>query len=334
MHSVLYSVKTVLKIFAAGAVVIGAGVGLAPAQEWPSRFITVVVPFGPGSGSDIISRIIGTKASEVLGQQMVVENVPGGGGMTGTNRVAKAAPDGYQVAFGSVDAFAQSLSIHKSVPYDPVADFTPVALAVEQPLVLVARNEVPASNLKEFVAYLKANHQKMQFGSAGVGGSPHLACSQFLNAVGVSVTHVPYRSSAAGIQDLMAGHIDFYCPIAVGAMRLIETGKIKALAILTEERSPLIPDLPTAKEQGINVTDGYYWMGYFLPKGAPEAAVNKLNHAVNVALDTPSVQENLRKVVTTPVARERRTPAYLKGFVESEINKWAATVKASGITPQ
>lgn len=334
MPSVLCLVREALKIFVAGVVLAGATLGPASAQDWPSRFITVVVPFGPGSGSDIISRIIGTKASEVLGQQMVVENVPGGGGMTGTNRVAKAAPDGYQVAFGSVDAYAQSLSIHKNVPYDPVADFSPVALAVEQPLILVVRNEVPVSNLKEFVAHLKANHQKMQFGSAGVGGAPHLACSQLLNAVGVTVTHVPYRSSAAGLQDLMAGHIDFYCPIAVGAMRLIETGKMKALAILTEERSPLIPNLPTAKEQGVNVADGYYWMGYFLPKGAPEVAVNKLNHAINVALETPSVQESLRKVVTTPVSRERRSPAYLKGFVQSEIKKWAATVKASGITPQ
>lgn len=326
--------RAILTACVTGLMLFGGSVGSASAQDWPNRFLTVVVPFGPGSGSDIISRIVGSRASEVLGQPMVVENVPGGGGMTGTNRVAKASPDGYQIAFGSVDAFAQSLSIHKSVPYDPVADFTPVALAVEQPLILVVRNELPVSNLTEFVTYLKANHQKMQFGSAGVGGSPHLACSQFLNAVGVSVTHVPYRSSAAGLQDLTAGHLDFYCPIAVGAMSLIESNKMKALAILTEQRSPLIPDLPTAKEQGINVVDGYYWMGYFLPKGAPQSIVNKLNGAINVSLDTPSVQDSLRKVVTTPVARERRSPEYLKGFVASEVTKWAATVKASGITPQ
>jgi tripartite-type tricarboxylate transporter receptor subunit TctC len=269
-----------------------------------------------------------------LGQQLVVENVAGGGGMTGTNRVAKAAPDGYQVAFGSVDAFAQALSIQKNVPYDPVADFAPVALAVEQPLVLVVRKEMPVSNLREFVTYVKANHQKMQFGSAGVGGAPHLACSQLLNAMGVSVTHVPYRSSAAGMQDIIAGHIDFYCPIVVGAKPLIESEKLKALAILTAERSPLVPNLPTAKEQGVDVVDGYYWMGYFLPKGTPEPIVNKLNEAINVALGTPSVQENLRNVVTTPVARERRTPAYLKEFIPAEIKKWAEVVKASGITPQ
>jgi len=326
--------RTLLHACVAGLALMACNAGPVSAQDWPTRFVTVVVPFGPGSGSDIVSRIIGTRASEILGQQMVIENVAGGGGMTGTNRVAKAAPDGYQIAFGSVDAFAQSLSIHKNVPYDPVADFTPVALAVEQPLILVVRNEIPVSNLKEFVTYLKANHAKMQFGSAGVGGSPHLACSQFLNAVGVSVTHVTYRSSAAGLQDLMAGHVDFYCPIAVGAMRLVEGEKMKALAILTEQRSPLIPNLPTAKEQGINVVDGYYWMGYFLPKGAPESVVSKLNAAVTASLDTPSVQEGLQRVVTTPVSRERRTSAYLKDFIPSEIKKWSATVKASGITPQ
>jgi tripartite-type tricarboxylate transporter receptor subunit TctC len=200
--------------------------------------------------------------------------------------------------------------------------------------VLVVKKEMPVSNLQEFVTYLKANHQKMQFGSAGVGGSPHLACSQLLNAVGVTVTHVPYRSSAAGMQDVIAGHIDFYCPIAVGAASLIESGNLKVLAILTAERSPLMPNLPTAKEQGINVVDGYYWMSYVAPKGTPQAIVNKLNEAINIALDTPSVQENLRKVVTTPVARERRTPAYLKEFIPAEIKKWAEVVKASGITPQ
>jgi tripartite-type tricarboxylate transporter receptor subunit TctC len=308
--------------------------GPAAAQNWPSRFITLVVPFGPGSGTDIVARIIAARVSEILGQQIVVENVGGAGGMIGVTRVAKAAPDGYTMVLGAVDTFAQSQSIHKTMPYDPVADFVPAGLAVEQPLVLVTRKDMPASNLKEFAAYMRANHGKMQFGSAGVGGAPHLACSQFANAVGVNITHVPYRSSAPALTDLVAGNLDFYCPLAVGAIRLIEEKTVKALAVLTQERSPLMPDLATAKEQGFDNIDGYYWMGFFFPKGTPQSIVETMNAALNEALDTPSVQARLKEVATSVVPKNRRSPAYLKDYVDSEIKKWAATVKASGITPQ
>ena len=308
--------------------------GPAAAQNWPSRFISLVVPFGPGSGTDIVARIIAARVSEILGQQIVVENVGGAGGMIGVTRVAKAAPDGYTMVLGAVDTFAQSQSIHKTTPYDPVADFVPAGLAVEQPMVLITKKEIPASTLKEFADYMKANHAKMQFGSAGVGGAPHLACSQIANAIGVTITHVPYRSSAPALQDLIAGNLDFYCPLAAGAMRLIEEKTVKALAVLTQERSPLMPDLPTAKEQGFDNIDGYYWMGFFFPKGTPQSIVDTMNAALNEALDTPSVQARLKDVATSVVPKNRRSTAYLKDYVASEIKKWAATVKASGITPQ
>ncbi len=306
----------------------------AAAQKWPTRFVTLVVPFGPGSGTDIVSRIIASRASEVLGQQIVVENVGGAGGIIGVSRVAKAAPDGYQIVLGAVDTFAQSQSTLKNPPYNPLTDFTPVALAVEQPLVLVVRKDMPVENLKEFAAYLKVNHAKMQFGSAGVGGAPHLACFQLTSVIGVNVTHVPYRTSAPALQDMIAGNLDFYCPLAVGAMRLIENKLLKALAILTRERSSLMPDMPTAAEQGFDAVDGYYWMGFFLPKDTPQPIVATLNEAISAALDTPSVQTRLREVATTAVPKERRSPAYLHKFVESEIAKWATIVKASGVEPQ
>jgi tripartite-type tricarboxylate transporter receptor subunit TctC len=311
-----------------------ACVAPAAAQTWPTRFMTLVVPFGPGSGTDIVSRIITARVSEVLGQQVVVENVGGAGGIIGVSRAAKAAPDGYQMVLGAVDTFAQSQSTLKSPPYNPITDFTPVGLAVEQPLVLTVRKDLPVANLKEFSTYVKANQAKMQFGSAGVGGAPHLACFQITSVIGATVTHVPYRSSAPALQDMIAGNLDFYCPLAVGAMRLIENGSLKALAILTRDRSPLMPDMPTAAEQGFDGVDGYYWMGFFFPKGTPEPIVATLNAAINAALDTPSVQARLREVATTAVARERRSPAYLQKYVESEIAKWAAIVKASGVTPQ
>lgn len=316
------------------ALALMAGITPAAAQKWPSRFVTLIVPFGPGSGTDIVSRIITARASELLGQQIVVENVGGAGGVIGVSRVAKAAPDGYQIVLGAVDTFAQMQSTIKNPPYNPLTDFTPVGLAVEQPLLLVVRNGIPVENLKEFASYLKANHAKMQFGSAGVGGAPHLACFQLTAVIGVNVTHVPYRTSAPALQDMIAGNLDFYCPLAVGAMRLVENKSLKALAVLTRERSPLVPDMPTAAEQGFDAVDGYYWMGFFLPKDAPEAIVKTLNEAIGGALDTPSVQARLREVATTVVAKERRSPAYLRKFVESEIAKWAALVKASGVEPQ
>lgn len=308
--------------------------GPAAAQNWPTRFVSLIVPFGPGSGTDIVARIIAARVSEILGQQIVVENVGGAGGMIGVTRVAKAAPDGYTMVLGAVDTFAQSQAIHKATPYDPVGDFVPAGLAVEQPLVLITKKEIPASNLKEFAEYLKVNHAKMQFGSAGVGGAPHLACSQLTNAVGVNITHVPYRSSAPALQDLIAGNLDFYCPLAAGAMRLIDEKIVKALAVLTQERSPLMPDLQTAKEQGFDNIDGYYWMAFFFPKGTPQPIVDTMNAALVEALDTPSVQARLKEVATSVVPKNRRSPAYLKEYLPSEIKKWAATVKASGITPQ
>ena len=306
----------------------------AVAQDWPTRFVTLIVPFGAGSASDIVARILVPRMSEVLGQQVVIENIGGAGGNIGVTRAAKAQPDGYQMVLGAVDTFAQSPSLFKTPPYNPATDFTPVGLALEQPLVLTVKKELPVTNLKEFAAYVKANQAKMQFASSGVGSAVHLACAQIISAIGANVTHVPYRSSAPALQDVVAGHIDFYCPIAPAAISLIANKSLKALAILTRERSPLLPDLATAKEQGFEGLDGYYWMGFFFPKGTPDPIVKKLNEAVSAALDTPNVQERLRELGTTVVSRDRRSPAYLQKYVESEGTKWAATIKASGITPQ
>ena len=174
----------------------------------------------------------------------------------------------------------------------------------------------------------------MQFGSTGVGSGPYLACYLLNAAMGVKVTAVPYRSSAPAFVDMIAGNLDYYCPLAVGAIPFIDNKQVDALAILTAERSSLLPNLPTAKEQGFDVTDGYYWMGFFLPKGTPEPIVTKLGAAINAALDTPSVQEHLRVVATTVVPPERRTPAYLQKFLASEITKWRDIMAASGVTPQ
>jgi tripartite-type tricarboxylate transporter receptor subunit TctC len=306
----------------------------ATAQTGPSHFVTLTVPFGPGSGSDTVARIISGRVSELLGQPIVVENLGGAGGTIAVSRAAKAAPDGYQVVLGAVDTFAQSQSLFKVLPYDSVAEFTPVALAVEQPLILITRPAIPAKTLKEFAAYAKVNQDKMQFGSTGVGSSPYLACFLLNAALGIKVTSVPYRSSAPAFTDMMAGNLDYYCPLAVGAIPFIDNKQVNALATLTAERSSLLPDLPTAKEQGVDVVDGYYWMGFFVPKGTPQPIVAKLGAAIGAALDDPAVQEKLRIVATTVVSKDRRTPAYLQKFLGEEITKWRAIMTASGVEPQ
>ena len=269
-----------------GAVALGLGIAAAAAQSWPTRFLTMTVPFGAGSGSDVIARIFGAQMSEILGKQVVIENVAGGGGTVGVGRVAKSPPDGYQFVLGAVDTFAQSQYLFKNPPFNSLTDFEPVALVVEQPLVLIVNKNLPVNNLQEFAAHMKANPGKLRFGSAGIGAAPYLACAMLTASIGTAI-HVPYRASPPALQDMVAGDIDYYCPLLISGIRLIENKSVKALAVLTKDRSALLPDLPTAREQGIDVTDGYYWNGFFLPKGTPEPIVTALNRAISTAMDTP-----------------------------------------------
>jgi tripartite-type tricarboxylate transporter receptor subunit TctC len=304
----------------------------ATAQEWPTRPVTMVVPFAAGSASDTLARILGARLSEVLGQQVIIENVGGAGGMTGVARVAKAAPDGYQFVLGGIDTFAQNQTLYKKPLYNSVGDFEPVALMVEQAILLVTRNELPVKDLKEFAAYTKANQAKMQYGSAGAGSGSHLACAQLNAALGVDVTHVPYRGSPPAMQDLIAGRIDYFCALAAAAMPQIGSNTMRPVAILTRNRSPILPNLASAHEQGLTDFDSYFWSGFFLPKGAPATIVQRLHAAAVATLNTPSVQERLKEVGVTVVASERRSSDYLKSFLNGEIEKWAVTIKASGVS--
>jgi tripartite-type tricarboxylate transporter receptor subunit TctC len=304
----------------------------ATAQDWPTRPVTMVVPFAAGSASDTLARVLGARLSEVLGQQVIIENVGGAGGMTGVARVAKAAPDGYQFVLGGIDTFAQNQTLYKKPLYNSVADFEPVALMVEQAILLVTRNELPVKDLKEFTTYTKANQAKMQYGSAGAGSGSHLACAQLNAALGVDVTHVPYRGSPPAMQDLIAGRIDYFCALGAAAMPQIGSNTMRAVAILTRNRSPILPNLASAHEQGLTDFDSYFWSGFFLPKGTSTAIVQRLHAAAAATLNTPSVQERLKEVGVTVVAPERRSSEYLKSFLNREIEKWAATIKASGVS--
>jgi len=318
-----------------GAIVLAANlptIGSAAAQSWPVRPVTLVVPFAAGGGTDVLGRILAPGLSEFLRQQVIIENVGGAGGMTGASRVARAAPDGYQFVLGTAGTHAQNQTLYKNALYNAAADFAPVALIVEQPMVLVARKDLPADNLREFIAYAKANRAKMQFGSAGTGAASHLACVLLNAAIGINVTHIPYRGSGPAMQDLIAGRIDYQCTTSTNSIPQIEGGLVKALAILSRDRSPMLPALASAEEQGLANFEAGTWNAFFLPKGTPAAIVRKLHDATVATMETPFVQERLKELGTSVPAPERRSPQYLQKFVESEIEKWAGPIKASGVS--
>jgi len=300
-------------------------------QEWPVRPLTMIAPFAAGGSTDAIARIVAEGLSTQLHQPVIVENVGGAGGMTGTNRVAKAAPDGYQFVLGNVGTHAHNQTLYKAPLYDAAADFAPVALIMDQSLVVVTRKDFPADNLKEFIAYTKANQSKLQYASAGTGGSNHLACVLLNTAIGVNVTHIPYRSGGQAMQDLLAGRIDYQCPSAPTAMPQIIGQSVKAIATLSKKRSPGLPDLPTAHEQGLTDFDIPSWYALFLPKGTPDPIVRKLNAAAIAALRTPVMQERLKAIGSDLVGPERMSPEYLARFVAAEIKKWAEPIRASGL---
>ncbi|MCC6887858.1 MAG: tripartite tricarboxylate transporter substrate binding protein [Hyphomicrobiales bacterium] len=311
-----------------------AAIDSALAQGWPTRPVTVVVPFAAGSSTDTAARIVSVGLSEALGQQVIVENIGGAAGMTGTTRVARAAPDGYQLIFATVDTMAIVPAMQKKPPYDSINDFVAAGLVVEQPVVLIARKDLPVNSLPEFVAYAKANHKNMQFGSAGVGSGSHFSCAKLNAALGIDPTHVPYRSSGLAAQDLMGGRLDYICALGGTAMGPVESGQAKAIGLLTAERSPLFPTLLTSKEQGIAGVDSYFWTAFFFPKNTPDAIVRRLHDATNRTLASTVTVERLRKTGIEPIAAERRSPAYLQAFLKAELKNWADQVRASGVPLQ
>ena len=305
--------------------------GTARAEDWPTRTITMINPFAAGGPNDVLARLFAQRMGEILGQSVIIENIGGAGGMNGADRVAKAAPDGYTFLLGTVGTQAQNQSLFKKPAYNSVTDFAPVALMVEAPLVLVARKDLPVKDMKEFVAYAKANKDKMQFASAGTGSAIHLGCALVNMVTGLDIVHVPYRGANPAMQDLMGGRVDYLCDIITTAKPQIDAGTVKAIAILTRDRSPVLPNVPTAIEQGFDV-EAYTWNAFFLPKGTPQVIVQKLNHATVEAMKTPAVREKLESAGLKFVSDDRTTPEYLAKFVQSEIAKWAAPIKAGGIS--
>jgi tripartite-type tricarboxylate transporter receptor subunit TctC len=322
--------KTVITAIAA----LAAFAGLAHAQNYPDRPATMVIPFAAGGPQDQIGRVIAQRMGDLMGQQVVVENVGGAGGMTGSARVMQSAPDGYSMILASVGTHAQNQTLYRKPLYDAATDFTPVALIAETPIALIVRKDLPVSNMKEFVEYAKANQGKMSYGSAGTGSATHLGCVVLNYAIGVNITHVPYRGTGPAMQDMMGGRIDYMCDIINTAKPQIDAGNVKGIALMTKDRSPALPNLSTTTEQGFPSVLAYTWSAIFLPKNAPAAIVQKLNGYVVQAMNTPATKETLAKVGAQVVTNDRATAEYLGQFTKDEIAKWAVPIKASGATAE
>jgi len=320
--------KTITGVLAA---LTGLTVG-ASAQNYPTRPVTMVIPFAAGGPTDVLGRVVGARMSEILGQQVVIENVTGAGGQTGSKRVYDSAPDGYNFVVGTVGTHAQSQTLYKKPLYNSQTDFTPVGLIAQVPIALIARKDLPVKDFKEFIAYAKANQTKMQFGSAGAGSATHLGCVLLNYMIGVNITHVPYRGTGPAMQDLIGGRIDYICEVVTTIKSQLDGGTIKGIAMLDRKRSPALPDLPTAEEQGTKDLIAYTWNAIFLPKGAPDAIVKKLNGAMLEAMHSPAVKDKLSALGAEIAPDNQATPEYLAKLVKDETEKWAVPIKASGVT--
>jgi len=313
------------------ALVAGCGtIGSASAQVYPSRPITMVVPFPAGGSTDTIGRIMADGMRGPLGQSVIIENVGGASGNLGVGRVARAAPDGYTLILGSWPTHVLNAAIF-TLPYDPLNDFEPVSLVAAQPLFVIAKKAMPAKDLMELVAWLKANPDKATQGTAGTGGASHLAGVFFQKATGTRFQLVPYRGSAPAMQDLLAGQIDMMIDLAASSTPQVRAGNVKAYAVTAKHRSAAAPDVPTVDEAGL---PGFYvlsWHAIWVPKATPKTVIAKLNAAVVEALADPAVRKRLADVGQEIFPREQQTPEAMSAYHKAEIEKWWPLVKAANI---
>jgi tripartite-type tricarboxylate transporter receptor subunit TctC len=317
---------------ALAALLLPLSLNAALAEDWPTRPITMIVPYAAGGPVDTVGRIMAQGLSEALGQQVVIENVGGAGGMTGANRVAKAAPDGYTFLLGGSATMTTVPALNgKKTPYNPLTDFEHVIQFADSSRVLIARKDFPANSLKEFVAYARANAAKLQYGSSGTGAGAHICALLLDQAMGVKVTHVPYRGSALAMQDLLGGRVDYMCEQISTAVQQIKAGTVKPIALMGLSRSDVLPDLKTATEEGFDINCASL-SAFEFPKGTPEAIVQRLFEATNKAVESVAVRERFATLGVAVEPPERRTRAYYLKTLPAEVARQATVMKAGGLT--
>jgi tripartite-type tricarboxylate transporter receptor subunit TctC len=306
----------------------------AMAQAYPSKPITVVVPFAAGGPTDALARILCQRMGEALGQQMIVENVGGAGGTIGVAKVARAAPDGYTLSFTHMGTLAVNIALYKSLPYDSQKDFEPVGLGGTNPMVLVTKKDLPAKTFAEFQAYVKANEKKVQYGMAGIGAASHLGGLMLNSMMKVDVLEIPYKGTGPALNDLVSGQFDYMVDQAVNVLPQIKSGNIKALGVSTTKRLSQLPDVPTIDEAGLKGYEVTIWNGFFAPKGTPKDIVAKLNQALVATLADDKVKVRLTELaVDLPTAQEA-TPEALGAQLKASIDKWVPAVQAAGVKPE
>ena len=310
------------------AVVVAAGVAPVRAQDYPSRSITMIVPFPAGGASDVVARIVGNQMSKILGQSIIIENVGGAGGTIGSARAAAAAPDGYTLLAAAMGSHVAAPVLTPNIKYDPLADFVPIGITAHSPAVVIARKDFPAKDLKEFIAVLRQQVGAVRQAHGGIGASSHMACLLFTEQIGAKPTLIAYRGSGPALNDLVGGHVDFMCEQSVSVADQVLAGAVKAYAVSAPERLKTLPNVPTAKEAGVNY-EMSVWSGLFAPKGVPPEVIAKLADALDKALDEPVVAETLANLGGSIPAKAERNPAAFDRFVRSEVARWAPILAAT-----
>ena len=306
-------------------------VATANAQNYPNRPITIVVPFAAGGPTDVLARIAADVIAKQMKQPVIVENVPGASGRIAATRVARAEPDGYTLLMGNVTTHAAIQGLYKNPPYDPVKDFEPISIVALGPVVLVARKTLPVTDLASFIAYAKHNQSKMNFGSSGVGTTGHIACVMLLKLLGIDVQHVTYRGASAAMGDLLANQIDFVCDLPVTTRPLLESNSVLALVVGGDQRTALLPTVPTADEAGLSGYRAYAWNGVFAPKGTPPDIISKLSAALVSAFDDPATARRIEMVGGDLPLPAQRSPEAFARYLRDDIVRWTEAIRSANI---
>jgi tripartite-type tricarboxylate transporter receptor subunit TctC len=314
----------------AGAVAVAAGSLPASAQNYPNRPVTVIVPFAAGGPTDVVARIVTDHMSKSLGQSFVIENVVGAGGTTGITRAKRAKNDGYTIAMGHLGTHAAAPALYPNLAYDPAADFEPIGLAAGTPILILAKKDFPAKDLKEFVSYVKANDTKLNMAHAGVGSVSFTTCLLLNHILKVKPTSIPYQGTGPSMNALIGGQVDYMCDQIVNAVPQVQGGTIKAYAIATDKRDPSLPNVPTTKEAGLPDYQASAWNALFAPKDTPKEIVASLSAALDKALDDDATRKRLLELGSDIPGKERRGGEALHTLVKSEIAKWTPVIKAAG----
>jgi tripartite-type tricarboxylate transporter receptor subunit TctC len=306
----------------------------AVAQAYPSKPISVIVPFAAGGPTDALARVLCQKMGEILGQTMVVENVAGAGGTIGVNKAAKANPDGHTLIFTHMGTLAVNIALYKSLPYDSQKDLEPIGLAGTNPMVLVAKKALPANNFAEFRKYVTENQKKVQYGMAGIGAASHLGGLMLNSMMKVDVLEIPYKGTAPALNDLVSGQFDYMVDQAVNVLSQIQSGNIKALGVSTLKRLPQLPNVPTIDEAGLKGYEVTIWNGFFGPKGMAKEHIAKVNAALLKTLDDPAISKRLTELAVDLPSKEEASPEALRNLLKASIDKWVPTVRAAGVQPE